>query len=184
MANLEDTDLLLVNRQSTNYKITGADFKASLNLPPIGTILVDGDIGVTVQSYDADTAKTDVAQTFTAVQTLTSPELTTAPYVNGSYRSNVVAVPALDINCSLGNYFTKTISGNSTFTFSNAPASRSFSFTLEVTHTSGTITWPAAVKWSKDTAPTLTAGTTHLFAFFTDDGGSRWRGASLVDFVN
>ena len=33
------------------------------------TIVVDADIGVSVQAYDADTAKTDVAQTFTAKQT-------------------------------------------------------------------------------------------------------------------
>jgi len=33
------------------------------------TIVLDSDIGVTVQGYDADTAKTDTAQTFTADQT-------------------------------------------------------------------------------------------------------------------
>lgn len=36
--------------------------------PADATILKDADIGVSVQGYDADTAKTDVAQTFTAVQ--------------------------------------------------------------------------------------------------------------------
>jgi len=125
----------------------------------------------------------DDTQTLTN-KTLTSPELTTAPFVNGSYRSNIVAVAALDIDCSLGNYFTKTISTSSTFTFSNAPASRSYSFTLEVTHTSGTITWPSSVKWPADSAPELTTGNTHLFIFVTDDGGTRWRGAFLVDYVN
>lgn len=38
-------------------------------VPDASTILVDGDIGSTVQGYDADTAKLDVAQTFTAEQT-------------------------------------------------------------------------------------------------------------------
>jgi hypothetical protein len=91
---------------------------------------------------------------------------------------------ALDVDCSTANYFTKTINGASTFTFSNPPASRSFAFALELTHTSGTITWPTSVKWPKDTAPTLTTGKTHIFIFVTDDGGTRWRGASLVDYVN
>lgn len=104
--------------------------------------------------------------------------------LNGNYASNIVAVAALDINCSAGNYFTKTINANSTFTFSNAPSSRSFSFTLELTHTSGTVTWPAAVKWPGDTAPTLTTGKTHLFMFVTDDAGTRWRGASLTNYTN
>jgi hypothetical protein len=36
------------------------------------TIVVDADIGVSVQAYDADTVKTDVAQTFTEKQTFSS----------------------------------------------------------------------------------------------------------------
>jgi hypothetical protein len=104
--------------------------------------------------------------------------------LSGNYVQNIVAVAALDIDCSAGNYFTKTINANSTFTFSNAPASRSYAFALELTHTSGTVTWPAAVKWPKDTAPTLTTGKTHIFIFVTDDSGTRWRGAALVDYVN
>jgi hypothetical protein len=104
--------------------------------------------------------------------------------VAGTYAQTIVAVGALDINCSLGNYFTKTISANSTFTFSTVPASRAYSFTLELTHTSGTITWPSSVKWPKDTAPTLTTGKTHLFMFVTDDGGTRWRGSFLADYTN
>jgi hypothetical protein len=104
--------------------------------------------------------------------------------LNGNYAGNITAVAALDIDCSTANYFTKTIAADSTFTFSNPPSSRSFAFALELTHTSGAITWPAAVKWPKDTAPTLTTGKTHIFIFVTDDGGTRWRGAALVDYVN
>lgn len=104
--------------------------------------------------------------------------------VSGSYRANIVAVAALDIDCSTGNYFTKTISTSSTFTFSNAPSSRAYGFTLELTHTSGTVTWPTSVKWPSDVAPSLTTSKTHLFMFVTDDGGTRWRGAALVDYVN
>lgn len=104
--------------------------------------------------------------------------------VDGAYAGNITAVAALDIDCSTANYFTKTISTSSTFTFSNAPSSRAYGFTLELTHTSGTVTWPAAVKWPADTSPTLTTGKTHLFVFVTDDGGTRWRGASSVDYVN
>lgn len=112
---------------------------------------------------------------------------TTAPAtlfdVNGNIAQNIVAVAALAIDCSLGNYFTKTIAANSTFTFSNPPASRAYAFTLELTHTSGTVTWPASVKWPGDTAPTLTTGKTHLFTFVTDDGGTRWRGVAQTNYV-
>ena len=102
--------------------------------------------------------------------------------VNGASASNIVAVAASDIDCSLGNYFTKTINGATTFTFSNVPASRAFSFVLAVTHTSGAITWPASVSWPNSTAPTLTTGKTHLFVFVTSDGGSTWRGNSSVNY--
>ena len=104
--------------------------------------------------------------------------------VSGNYTQTIQTVSALDINCSLGNYFIKTIGGNSTFTFSSVPSSRAFSFTLELTHTSGSVTWPETVKWPGDTAPTLTTGKTHLLFFVTDDGGTRWRGAALADYVN
>lgn len=101
------------------------------------------------------------------------------------FSSSAVPVAALDINCSTGNYFTKTIAGASTFTFSNPPASGlAYSFSLELTHTSGTITWPASVKWSGDVAPTLTTGKTHIFVFVTDDGGTRWRGSFLPNYTN
>ena len=137
-------------------------------------------VGSSVQAYDADTTKNDVANTFSAAQTLNAG-LT----VDGPYKQAAEAVSALDIDLSTGNYFTKTINGNSTFTFSNPPASGTVgSFTLELTHTSGTVAWPSSVKFNADTAPTLTTGKTHLFYFVTDDGGTRYRGAALVDYVN
>jgi hypothetical protein len=114
---------------------------------------------------------------------ISAAELTGATYTNGSARSNIVAVAALDINCSLGNYFTKTISGNSTFTVSNVPTDRAYAFTLELTHTSGTVTWFANVQWPNQTAPTLTTGRTHLFTFVTDSGTSRWRGVANVNYT-
>jgi hypothetical protein len=103
---------------------------------------------------------------------------------SGTYGQNIVAVGALDINCSLGNYFTKTINGASTFTVSNVPSGRVYSFMLELTHTSGTIIWFSGVEWPGATAPTLTPTFTHLLVFITDDGGTRWRGSALANYNN
>lgn len=104
--------------------------------------------------------------------------------VSGTYAGNVVAVSALDIDCSTGNYFTKSISADSTFTFSNIPSSRAFAFTVEI-DVSGdrTISWPSSVSFPSATAPTLTSGKTHLFFFVTNDGGTSFRAASLVDYT-
>ena len=116
---------------------------------------------------------------------LTSTGTLSTLTIDGSYKQVSEAVGALDIDCSTGNYFTKTIDANSTFTFSSPASSGTVSsFTLELTHTSGTVTWPTSVKWNGNAAPSLTAGKTHLFMFVTDDGGTRWRGAALVDYVN
>ena len=99
--------------------------------------------------------------------------------------SPIVPMAANDVDCSIGNYFTKTVTGATTFTFSNAPAGVAFGFTMEVTlNGNNSITWPTAVKWNADTAPTITDGKTQLFMFITDDGGTRWRGSALVDYVN
>jgi hypothetical protein len=125
--------------------------------------------------------------TLTGTQTLTNKTISGGIHsgvvdVTGSVRGSIITVAALNIDCSLGNFFTKTINSNSTFTFSNAPSSRAYSFTLELTHTSGSITWPISVVWPSSTAPTLTTGKVHLFMFVTDDAGNTWRGAALVNY--
>ena len=134
----------------------------------------------------ATPVKLGSAQTFSAAQTFTAQSVHNGGVkLDGPYEQVAEAVSALDIDLNDGNYFTKTINGNSTFTFSNPPSSGTVgSFVLELTHTSGTVTWPSSVKFPADTAPTLTTGKTHLFFFVTDDGGTRYRGASLVDYVN
>jgi hypothetical protein len=147
-------------------------------------------IGSTVQAFDADTTKNDVANTFTAAQTLNAG-LT----VDGPYKQAAETVGALDIDLSTGNYFTKSISTSSTVTFSNPPASGtvgSFILELTLTGTGTAITWPngtggqGTVYWNGDTgttAPTLVDARTHLFLFVTSDGGTKYRGAVLKDYT-
>ena len=111
--------------------------------------------------------------------------ITTTLDVDGAYTSSVSAVAALDIDLSASNYFTKTIAGDSTFTFSNPPASGTVgSFTLEVNYTGGDILWPTSVYWNGNgqTAPTITAGKVQLYMFVTRDGGATYRGALLADY--
>ena len=164
-----------------------------------GTIIAD-----TIEHSDSTSSATNqlaaknAAQTFSAAQTFTSQSVHNGGIdcngnadvagsfnIDGQYKQVSEAVSALEIDLSTGNYFTKTISGNSTFTFANPPASGTVgSFTLKIVHSSGTITWPSSVKFPSDTAPTLTAGKTHVFVFQTVDGGSRYQGISAVDYVN
>ena len=86
------------------------------------------------------------------------------------------ALAATDIDISSGSYFTKTLSANTTFTFSNPPASGfAASFALEVTGASTyTITWPSSVKWHGGTPDVPESGTTNLYVFLTTDGGTTY----------
>jgi hypothetical protein len=104
---------------------------------------------------------------------------------DGQLRSVVTALGAngSGIPVSSGNYFTATLSVDSTVTFVSPYPADSYSLTYEVNHTGGTISWDSSIKWPADTAPTLTTGKTHLFMFVTDDSGTTWRGASLVDYT-
>ena len=93
--------------------------------------------------------------------------------VTGGYTENIVAVSGTEVDCA------------TTFTFTNVPSGVAYAFTFEVTlNGSNAITWPGSVKWPADTAPTITDGKTQVFVFLTDDGGTRWRGSSLVDYTN
>ena len=148
--------------------------KASININPVGAMTFNGGASNTEYMRIDSAGNVGVGASSPAAKL----------DVSGNQVINIVAVPILNVDCSLGNYFTITIAGTSTLTFSNPPASRAYAFTLEVTHTSGSITWPATVQWPSATAPTLTTGKTHLFVFVTDDAGTRWRGVSSVDYTN
>lgn len=174
------------SKLSLSNSIVNADINSSAAIADskLATISTGGKVSGTAITSGNMSTSGSIATTSTLAVGQSSAAANTDLDVNGAYAGNVVAVGALDIDCSSGNFFTKTISSNSTFTFSNVPSSRAYSFTLEVDHNGGTISWPAAVKWAGDTAPELTTGKTHLFIFVTDNGGSRWRGVAAVDFVD
>ena len=88
--------------------------------------------------------------------------------------------PSVSLNG--GGSFSLALSGNTTFTFADAPATGSAGFSLKVTQDGGgsgyTVTWPASVKWPGGTAPelTATADKADVFVFTTDDAGASYVG--------
>jgi len=112
-----------------------------------------------------------------------SPTFTGTITTNGVVRGNVTAVSVLNIDCSQGNYFTKTITtGTNTFTFGSVP-SQAFSFVLELNQVGGTVAWPASVYWPNNTTPSLTPGRVHVFVFITSNGGTVFHGAALTNYL-
>jgi len=100
-----------------------------------------------------------------------------------SYAAVTSTSNAVDIDTSTGSYFLHVLTEATTFTFSNPPSTgTAYEMTLEVIQDSSAsafaVTWPASVTWPAGTAPTLTTTTdaVDVFAFFTRDGGTTWRG--------
>jgi hypothetical protein len=119
-------------------------------IPSSKTLLVSTDIGSTVQGYDADTAKTDVAQTFTISQrgTVTTDN-------DGSYDLNVT------------NNFKTTPTGNFTLTFTNITAGQS-GFILLVNSGGYTVSAHANTKVSTTALATISAAGSYIISYFSD----------------
>lgn len=87
------------------------------------------------------------------------------------------------VDCESANSFSHVLIENTTFTFSNPPASgTAYTFSIEIIQDASasgfTVTWPASVDWPDTIAPTLTvsASAKDLFVFYTRDGGTTWYG--------
>jgi hypothetical protein len=98
-----------------------------------------------------------------------------------SYNETYVALSGTTpaVNCETGNVFAISTSGNTTFTFTNPPASgTAYGFTLKVTAGgTHTLTWPSSVDWAGGSAPDAPAsGETNVLVFITHDGGTAWYG--------
>ena len=115
-------------------------------------------------------------------------ELIVSSY-NETYQAVSSSSNTTTINCETGNVFSNTLSENTTFTFSNPPASgTAYGFSLKITQDASasgyTVTWPSAVDWPKadkyaaSGAPRLTstASAVDQFVFYTHDGGTTWQG--------
>lgn len=111
----------------------------------------------------------------------------TGELIVDSYNETYAAVTstsnATTVDCEAGNTFSHTLTENTTFTFSNPPASgTAYSFSLEIIQDASasgfTVTWPTSVDWPAATAPTLTAtaSAVDVFVFYTRDGGTTWQG--------
>ncbi len=175
-----------VNDGGTTKKVTGAQIAAYVN----GELTL-ADLGIT--SSAAEINYTDIATlgTSEASKVVTADangDVTLAAELKAtSYNESYVAVTssgaATTVNCEQGNTFSHTLTENTTFTFSNPPATgTSYSMSVEIIQDAGasgyTVTWPTSVDFPAATAPTLTAtaSAVDVFVFTTRDGGTTWYG--------
>lgn len=93
-----------------------------------------------------------------------------------------VALASGSINLALANWFSKTITENTTFSLSDVPTTGSVGcFIMDLTNGgAATITWWANMTWEGGTAPALTASGRDVLGFFTHNGGITWTGLLLA----
>lgn len=163
---------LLANKNTAGGGVTSISF-GSTGLTPstttTGAVTVSGTLAVA----NGGTGVTTSTGT-------TSVVLSSNPTITG-LKETKTAISASDIDLSVGNYFSKTISTTTTFTVSNVPTTgTAVSFILDLTNGgSSTVTWWTGVKWASGTAPTLTTSGRDSLGFYTYDGGTTWTGLVL-----
>ena len=146
-----DQDKLYV-KEGSSLVSTQADVAAKANIASptfTGTVTIPSgasiaDIGSTIQAFDADTAKTDVAQTFSAAQRGTITTLTDGATVTPDFAAS--------------NNYVLTLGGNRTIANpTNLTAGQSGSIFLVQDGTgSRTAAWGSYWDFAGGTAPTLT----------------------------
>ncbi len=101
------------------------------------------------------------------------------PKAGGAYTGLVEyddTVFTTNIDCSLGNSFSKTSSGAFSQTFSNLPTSGNACVLVIVLTNggAGTITWDSSVKWAGGAEPSWSAAGIDTVSMYTIDGGTNW----------
>ena len=128
------------------------------------TIVVDADIGVTVQGYDATiVVDADIGSTVQGYDANTTTSTNTQALTNKTVRDTVYALSGVAFDATNGAVQTKTLAANTTFTDS-LTSGDAIVLQLEA-GASYTVTWPTMtwVTSGGNVAPTLTAKDTLVF---------------------
>lgn len=150
-----------VNDSLTSKKVTGAQVlayvKANTTPADIGA-LATADIGSSVQAYDVDTAKTDVAQSFTAAQRGTVSALTDGATITPNF--------------AVANNFSVTLGGSRTLANpTNLTAGQHGVIVITQDGTGGrTLAFGSYWKFPAGSAPTLTttANAVDVLAYYVE----------------
>ncbi len=152
----------------------GAKEIASLDVEPTAANTSDLDNGSLI-FWNTGSAQNAPQPVYTSGnQTISGVKTFTAGIFGGT-----VAMSGSAIDCAAGTSFTKTISANTTFSFTNVPSDATCCITLILRNGGNyTVTWPSSVKWTEDTIPDLMENGTDVLTFITCDGGATWYGTT------
>lgn len=103
--------------------------------------------------------------------------------VSGAIYSRI-ATTTSSVDWNSGNVQQITLSSNTTFTFANGQAGGEYKLILTQDGTGGrTVTWPANVKWSGGTAPTLTSYDNSIDVVSFTNNGSSYLGSFAANYL-
>jgi hypothetical protein len=146
-------------------------------------LLKESAIGTTVQAYDADTAKLDVVQTFTAVQTLTDPAII------GAIKEDVYTITdgaAFEVDPGNGSIQLITLGASRTPKATNFAAGEAVTLMVD-DGTAYTLTWTDAtwggsgVVWKTNAGVAPTLNTTGYTVITLWKVGTQVYGARVGD---
>lgn len=143
----------------------------------VDTITDEDGTGAPNFSTGASVTGTITATTVTAT-TVTATTVKPTVYQETYIANTTGATTTLDL--ATGTNFSVTLSENTTFVFSNPPATgTAYSFTLVITQPASakTIAWPSSVDWAAATAPDAPGNSeVNAYGFMTRDGGTTYYG--------
>ena len=103
--------------------------------------------------------------------------------LDGNYGISTTTITSsnnININCASGNYFIATCDGSAAnIYFTNTPTNTAFAFVLVLANGgTNTISWANTPKWPSASAPSSSTNT-DIWTFFTENGGTTWRGTQV-----
>jgi len=172
--------------EGKEFLLLGKAVEALTPSVTVAAVIAEGTTQVGVVQAEGTTQVAAVQAAATGYAPLANPtftgELIAASY-NETYAAVTSSSNATTVNCHNGNSFSHVLTENTTFTFSNPPATgTSFTFSIEIIQDASAsgfaVTWPSSVDWPAATAPTLTAtaSATDIFVFTTRDAGTTFYG--------
>ena len=172
--------------EGKEFLLLGKAVEALTPSVTVAAVIAEGTTQVGVVQAEGTTQVAAVQAAATGYAPLANPtftgELIAASY-NETYAAVTSSSNATTVNCHNGNSFSHVLTENTTFTFSNPPATgTSFTFSIEIIQDASAsgfaVTWPSSVDWPAATAPTLTATASakDIFVFTTRDAGTTFYG--------
>lgn len=122
----------------------------------------------------SEVANASTARTNIGAAAASAPTITDGMTFSGQVKGNIQALAAETIDVTLAEFFTKSISANTTFTISGATSSKAQGFMLKLTTASSAQPTFTGVLWEGGNEPAFTDGV-HLIGFVYD--GTSWYGA-------